>query len=29
VERIAASEGFYRDRARALLPELDRLDKRN
>jgi tetratricopeptide (TPR) repeat protein len=27
--RIAASEGFYRDRAKALLPELDRLEKRN
>jgi putative zinc finger protein len=29
LERIAASEGFYRDRARALLPELDRLGKRD
>jgi tetratricopeptide (TPR) repeat protein len=29
LERIAASEGFYRERARALLPELNRLEKRD
>jgi tetratricopeptide (TPR) repeat protein len=29
LERVAASESFYRDRARALLPELERLEKQD
>jgi hypothetical protein len=29
LERIAGGGGFYRDKARGLLAELDRLEKRN